>query len=123
CVMLYRARAAPGRIVQRPAERMLDQTLLVSGGIDLPDFLQADAELRRLAFGVEREFRDQLLAQAAARAFGEQRVFAEQFHAAGVGILVAAVPGDAHVAGGDAAHRAGFVVDTLALDKTPSDFT
>ena len=101
---------------------MLDQALLVLGGIDLPDFLQADAELRRLALGVEREFRDQLLAQAAARAFGEQRVFAEQFHAAGVGILVAAVPGDAHVAGGDAAHRAVVVVEHFDRGKARIDF-
>ena len=91
-VVVIEERAAAGRIVQRPAERMLDQALLVLGGIDLPDFLQPDAEFRRLALGVEREFRDQLLGQAAARAFGEQRVFAEQFHAAGEGILVACRP-------------------------------
>ena len=100
---------------------MLDQALLVFGGIDLPDFLQPDAEFRRLAVGVEREFRDQLLGQAAARAFGEQRVFAEQFHAAGEGILVAAVLGDAHVAGRDAAHRAVFVVEHFGRGKARID--
>ena len=45
--------------------------------------------------------------------FGEQRVFAEQLHAAGEGILRLAVPSDAHVAGGDAAHRALFVVQNF----------
>ena len=101
---------------------MLDQALLVFGGIDLPDFLQPDAEFRRLALGVEREFRDQLLAEAAARAFGEQRVFAEQFHAAREGILEAAVPGDAHVAGRDAAHRAVVVVQHFGRGKARIDF-
>jgi hypothetical protein len=121
-VVVIKERAATGRIVQGPAERMLDQPLLVFGGIDFPDLLQANAEFRRLAFGVEREFCDQLLAQAAARTFGEQRVLAEQFHAAGVGVLAAAVPGDAHVAGGDTAHRALVVVKHLGRGKTRVDF-
>ena len=101
---------------------MLDQALLVLGGIDLPDFLQPDAEFRRLALGVERVFRDQLLAQAAARAFGEQRVLAEQFHAAREGILWLAVPADAHVAGRDAAHRAAVVVQHFGRGKARIDF-
>ena len=54
-VVVIEERAAAGRIVQRPAERMLDQALLVLGGIDLPDFLQPDAEFRRLALGIERD--------------------------------------------------------------------
>ena len=48
--------AAAGRIVQRPAERVLDQALLVFCGIDLPDFLQPDAEFRRLAFSWRSKF-------------------------------------------------------------------
>ncbi|MGY4318979.1 hypothetical protein ACVWW1_008306 [Bradyrhizobium sp. JR3.5] len=67
----------------------------------------------RLRVGVELELRDQLLGQRAARALREQRVLAEQLHAAGVGILVAAVLGDAHVAGRDAAHRALVVIEHL----------
>ena len=81
-VVVIEEGATAGGIVQRPAERVLDQTFLMLGWIDLPDLLEADAEFRRLAAGVEGEFRDQLLGQAAARAFGEQRVFAEQLHAA-----------------------------------------
>src|SRR6266851_110796 len=69
-VVVIEERAAAGRIVQGPAERMLDQAFLVLGWIDLPDFLQPDAELRRLAVGIEREFRDQLLTEAAAGALG-----------------------------------------------------
>ena len=44
-------------------------------GRDLPELLQPDAEFLRLATAVECEFRDQRLRQAAAGAFGEQRVF------------------------------------------------
>src|SRR5947209_16140621 len=74
---------------------MLDQAFLVFRAVDLPDLLEADAEFRRLAVGIEGKFRDQLLGQAAARAFGEQGVFAEQFHAARVRRLVRAILGDA----------------------------
>src|SRR3984893_12184349 len=82
-VVVIEERAAAGRIVERPAERMLDQALLVLRRVDLPDFLQSDAEFRRFAAGIERIFRDQLFGEAAAGAFGEQRVFADEFHAAG----------------------------------------
>ena len=109
-VVVVQERAATGGIVERPAERVLHQTLLVPGGIDLPDFLEADAEFRRLAILVEREFGNQLFGQAAAGAFGKQRVLAEQFHAAGEGILRLAVAADAHVASGDAAHRTILVI-------------
>ena len=121
-VVMVEERAAAGRIVERPAERMLDQAFLVFCGIDLPDFLQPDAEFRRLAVGVEREFRDQLLAQAATRAFGEQRVFAHQFHAARERILEAAIPGDAHVTSRDTAHRAVVVVQHFGRGKARIDF-
>src|SRR5215510_3924990 len=54
-VVVIEEGSAAGRIVERPAEGMLDQAFLVFGRIDLPDFLEADAEFRRLAVGVERE--------------------------------------------------------------------
>ncbi|MGY3293754.1 hypothetical protein ACVWWP_006821 [Bradyrhizobium sp. LM3.6] len=78
-------------------------------------------ELRRFAVGVQRELRDQLLGQAAAGAFGEQGVLAEQFHAAGEGVLRLAVPADAHVAGGDALHRALLVIEHLGSGKARID--
>ena len=71
---------------------MLDQALLVFRRIDLPDFLEPDAEFRRLRVGVEREFRDQLLGQAAARAFGEQRVFADAAPCRGCRTICASRP-------------------------------
>src|SRR5476651_1203661 len=70
-VIVIEERAAAGGIAERPAERMLDQALLVFRGVDLPDLLEANAEFRRLAVGIEGEFRDQLFGQAAARALGE----------------------------------------------------
>ena len=70
---------------------------------------------------LKSEFRDQLLGKAAARAFGEQRVFAEQLHATGVGILVRTILGDAHVAGRDAAHRALLIVEDFRSGETRID--
>src|ERR1700733_4675311 len=103
-VVMIEKRPAAGLAVQWPAEGMLDQALLVLRGIDLPDFLQTDAEFAGLAVGVERKLRNELLGQAAARAFSKQRVLAAQFHSAGERRLVRAVLGDAHVAGRNAAH-------------------
>ena len=50
----------------------------------------------------EPEALDQYFRQAAARALGEQSIFAAQFHAAREAGLVLAVLADPHVAGGDA---------------------
>lgn len=120
-VIMVEEQAAAGVVVQGPANRVLHEALLMLGRIDLPDFLEPDAKFRRLTFGVERVFRDQLLGQAAARTFGEQRVLAEQFHATGKGVLRLAVPADPHVAGGDAAHRAIVVIEHFGRGKTGID--
>ncbi len=77
-VVMIEERAAAGVGAERPAEGMLDQSLLVLGRFDLPDLFQADTEFRRLTVGIERIFGDELLGQAAARAFGKQRVFADR---------------------------------------------
>src|SRR6516165_1902793 len=71
-VVMIKERAAACPVVQRPAEGVLDQAFLMPGRIDLPDFLKADAEFRRLAACVKRESCDQLLGQAATRAFRKQ---------------------------------------------------
>ena len=82
-VEVIEERAAAGGIVERPAERVLHQPGLVLVRRDLPELLQAEAEFLRLAALGQSVFRDQLLRQAAARAFGEQRVLGAQLHAAG----------------------------------------
>src|SRR5262245_28866216 len=51
--IMVEEQAATRVVLQRPADGVLDQALLMLGRIDLPDFLQADAEFRRLALGVE----------------------------------------------------------------------
>src|SRR5580704_18706679 len=101
-VEVIKERAAAGTVAERPAHRMLDQAAAMLLRRDLPQFLQADAELLRLPVLRQRETLDQNLGQAAARAFGEQSVFAAQFHAAGEACIVVPVLADAHVASGDA---------------------
>ncbi len=83
---------------------MHHQPRLMPGRVDLPQFLDADAVgLRVLAF-VQFVAGDQLAAEVAARAFGEDRVPGVQRHAALEGRADAAVLLDAHVAGGHADH-------------------
>src|SRR5258707_98278 len=53
---------------------------------------------------------------------GTYRVFATQFHAAGERRLVRTLPSPAHVAGGNAAHGAVFVVEHLGPGKAGIDF-
>ncbi len=51
------------------------------GRVDFPDFLEADAVVLGVGVAVQVEALDQLLADMATAAFGEQRVLAAQFHA------------------------------------------
>src|SRR6185295_19810552 len=95
-------RAAAGGIVERPAERMLHQPRLVLARRYLPELLQPEPEFLRLAALCKAILRDQHFRQAAARAFGEQRVLRPQLHAAGEIAARLAVLANAHVTGGDA---------------------
>src|SRR6185503_9474387 len=74
-------RAAAGPIVERPAEGVLRQTGSMLLRRNLPQLLQTDAELWRIAILVELEALDELLGQRPTRSLGEQRVFGAQFHA------------------------------------------
>ncbi len=56
-------RTAAGLVVERPAERVLNEARFVLVGRDLPQFLEADAEFLRLAVAVEGEPRDELLGE------------------------------------------------------------
>ncbi len=90
--------AAPGAaLAQRPALRMDHAAGLVLGGIDIPQFLDAEAVDLRLAIGLEVVFRLHLLGQVAARTLGEERVFRVNFHPRLVIALLRAILGDAHV--------------------------
>ena len=61
------------------------------------------------------------LGEVAARALGEEGVAAVQLHAGLVVGLVGAVAGDAHVAGGDALHRAVLVEQHLRGGEAGED--
>ena len=115
-------RAAAGAVVERPAEGVLNEAGRVLVRRDLPQLLQADAEFRRLAVAIEPVMRDQSLAEMAARALGEQRVFAAQFHAAGERVLRLAVLADSHVAGGDPDHLVIGAVEHLGGGEARIDF-
>src|ERR1700688_4612807 len=101
---------------------MLRQTLAMFVGLNLPELLQAEAEFLRLALIVEIEFRDQLLAEIAARAFGEQCVLGAQFHAARKATFVLFVLANAHVAGSYPCDRAVVVEEDFRRGKPRMDF-
>src|SRR5690606_39025846 len=95
---------AAGLEIERPAERMLDEARPGTLRLHLPQFLEADAELDRLAAFGEAETVAEPLGQRAARTLADQYVFAHQRHAGRIVRPMAAVPLDAHVAGDDAGH-------------------
>ncbi len=64
--------SAAGFIVQRPAHAMQHQTFFVLAGRQLPQFLETDAELLRLAPFLQAKLGTQFLGQRTARAFGEE---------------------------------------------------
>ncbi|MPN39489.1 hypothetical protein SDC9_187017 [bioreactor metagenome] len=67
--------------LHRPTAAMDDQAELMLVRLDFPQFLEADTVGLRVGILVQLEFFDQLLAEMAAAAFGEEGVFAEQLHA------------------------------------------
>ncbi len=101
---------------------MLREPFTVFVGRNLPELLQPDPEFLRIAAVGKRELRDQLLAEVAARAFGEQRVFGAQLHAAGEAVFGFTGFADAHVAGGDARHRTIAVIENFGCGKARIDF-
>ena len=121
-VEMIEERTAAGSAVERPAECVLDQARLMFLGRDLPQLLQAKPEFLRCAAFVEAEALQQRLAEIAARAFGEQRVFRAQLHAAGEAVLVMAVLGHTHIAGGNARNRAVVIKQHLGGGKAGIDF-
>jgi hypothetical protein len=90
-------------------------------GRHFPQFLDADRVALRVAAFVESVARDQLLAQVAARAFGEHGVLRGQLHAELEAVVRLAVLADAQVAGGHSAHRAALVVEDLGGGEAGKD--
>ncbi len=120
-------RAAVGLGIQGPADGVQDFAGPVVLGLDLPQFLEADAVGLRVGgrafrpFGPEIEFLFQRLGQMPPAAFGEQGVLGVQFHARLVVGAGGAVAVEAHVARGDALHRAVVVVQHLGGGETGID--
>src|SRR5271156_5849124 len=117
-VVVVQERAAARAESQRPAETMLHAARQEACGVDLPDLLQADAVLFRLAAGIELELGDELFGQRSARAFADQDVFAAQLHAPDEIVLRLAFAPDAHVAGRDTDHFALLAIQ--AFDRRES---
>ncbi|EAV43418.1 hypothetical protein SIAM614_06528 [Stappia aggregata IAM 12614] len=115
-------RTAARLAVQRPAERMLHKAEPVFFRVDLPQFLDAYAELRHVAVLVEIEFLDELLGQGAAGTFADQCVLAAQLHATGEHGVGLAVPADTHVARRNPNHVAVVVIEDFGSSKARVDF-
>ncbi len=114
--------AAAERIgIHRPAGGVHHQAGLGLGRVDLPQLLDADGEALRVLAGIELVLVEQLPAQMAARAFGEDGVLAQQLHAELEVVGRLAVLADPHVAGGHAAHGAAIVVEHLRGGKAGED--
>jgi hypothetical protein len=87
---------------------VLDEAFLKTGRVDLPQFLDADAELLEVGSFVEVEVGNGLLAERTARAFGKKCIGCAQFHAAHEIGARNAVAVDTHVARGHAHDLAVF---------------
>src|SRR5690242_5917502 len=74
-------RSSAGLVIERPAERMLDQARMMFIGLDLPDFLEANAVFLRFAFLAKPEAMLQHFRERTARALADQRVFGVDFDA------------------------------------------
>src|SRR5436309_6539625 len=74
--------SAAGVVVERPAEAVLDEASAVSRWRDLPQLLDADPVLLRLATIREMKLADQLLGERAACPFGHEDVFRLKLHPA-----------------------------------------
>src|SRR5271155_4103124 len=102
---------------------MLDETALEFSRIDGPDFLEPDADFLRLPAFLQSVTGEQLLCQRAARAFGDERVFAAKLHAAGEAGLRLAVAADSHIACGYAEHFAAPAGEAPGRSDAGIDFT
>src|SRR5207244_4631467 len=95
----------------------LDVSRPMPFGRDLPELFETDAEFLRLAALAQAEALNDDFAEAAAGAFGEQRVFAAQFHSAREAVLGMAIPRDPHVACGNTRNRAVCVEQHLGAGE------
>src|SRR5262249_34157003 len=100
---------------------MLHKPWRVRPGPHFPQLLEANAVLLWLPALLQTELGDDLLCQRPARALGDDRVFAEELHAAGEAVRGLAVSADPHVAGGNTLDGATLVVKHLGGGKAGED--
>ncbi len=113
--------AAVGVRIERPARGVDHEAGRGLRRLHLPQFLDADGVALRVLPRVEREARDQLPAEAAARTLGKDRVLAVQFHAELEALGRLAVLADTHVARGHALDRAVLGIEHLGRGKAGKD--
>ncbi len=114
-------RTAADVISQRPAEAVLHQARPVLLGRPLPQLLEAETVLLRLAPFSEAELGLDLLSQRAARALGDQHIAAVDLHARLVVGARLAVLAHAHDPGHDSAQGAVLVVERLGSREAGID--
>ena len=90
-------------------------------GGNLPDFLNADTVVLWVLAFIQAETADQLFAQVASAAFGEQRVAGVQLHAGRIAVLFLAIRAYPHIAGGNTLDPAIVVVQHLGSGKPRVD--
>ena len=108
--------------VHWPASGVDDETGAGLRRVDLPQFLDADRPALRIAPFVELVLRDQLLAEMAARALGEDRVLGMQLHAELKVLGRLSVFADSEIAGGHALDGAVVVVEHFGRSEAGEDF-
>ena len=108
--------------VQRPAHRVGDGALAVLGGVDLPNLFHAKAVFLRLFALIQTVFRNDLLAQAAAHAFGEEDIFAVQLHARLIAWAGGAIGLTTHLTGNNAFDFAIFAEHKFRAGHTGENF-
>ena len=120
--VMVEKRSAVGIRLQWPADSVQRGALVVHLGSDFPDFLDTDAVGLRLDAIAQAELLHQLASQRAAAALGKNGLATDQFDPRLEVLARLAILADAHVAGGDTAHRARVVVQHFGRGEAREDF-
>src|SRR5258706_16234406 len=109
--------AAAGRVIERPAGCVQNHPALVAIGLQLPQFLEADAKLLRIATLMKFVMSRKAFGERPAGAFAKERVFADQIHAGRESVLVMAVARHSEIAGRNTSHFALVAKDDVGGRK------
>src|SRR6185369_9581713 len=120
-ILLMIEEAAAPRVAQRPTLGMNDSARFMLLGRNVPQFLDSDTEYLWTTLLAKLEYLGQPLGQVTACAFREEGIVGVKLHARLVIGSMRAIPGNAHVAGRDALHRAVVVEQDLRCRKTGED--